>query len=335
LKAKLTPEEKQLIEKIPTSDLTAYDFYLRGMSYLRKNNINDLKTALKYFDLAIDKDPTFATAYVGKSMTWRTLQGMGDVQFVEGAPKAMAAIMRANELDSASVEVQCQLAALKFVQMWDWKGAESEFKKAIAINPNYPEAHRLYSLLMNAVGRPKEAMKQIDIALKLDPLNPLINSSYGYDLIYVNRYDKALSVFQDILKMNPINLTALSNLPVVYHLLGKYKEGFESWKLYYNTVYKNFANVFDEGYDKGGYAGALNLEADTLAAQSKTAYFLPTEIAILYAYAGNKKRALDMLERAYDVHDQNLYTLHWPMFDCLQSEPRYQDLCRKMNLPSE
>jgi hypothetical protein len=71
LKAKFTPEEKQLIEKIPTTDLAAYDSYLKGVSYLRKNNINDLKTALRYFGLAIDKDPKFALAYVNTSLTWR------------------------------------------------------------------------------------------------------------------------------------------------------------------------------------------------------------------------------------------------------------------------
>jgi tetratricopeptide (TPR) repeat protein len=178
-------------------------------------------------------------------------------------------------------------------------------------------------------------MEQIDLALKLDPLNPLIKVSYGIDLIYVHKYDKALSVFQDALRMNPSDQYAINNIPVAYHLLGKYKEGFESWKLYYNTVFKDFANVFDKGYAKGGYPGALNLEADTLVVQSKTAYFLPTEIAILYACAGNKKRALDMLERAYDVRDPNLVGLRYPIYDCLRDEPRYQDLCRKMNLPYE
>jgi tetratricopeptide (TPR) repeat protein len=135
--------------------------------------------------------------------------------------------------------------------------------------------------------------------------------------------------------MNPSDWVAISNIPVAYHLLEKYKEGFESWKLYYNTVYKDFVHVFDQGYAKGGYSGALNLEADTLVAQSKTAYFLPTEIAILYASAGNKKRALDMLERAYEVRDPNLVALRYPIYDCLRNEPRYQDLCRKMNLPYE
>src|SRR5664280_2028729 len=328
----ITPEEKQLIEKIPTTDLEAYDLYLKGLSYLRKNNVNDLKTALMYFELAIEKDPKFALAYVGKSTTWSWLIQFGDVQSGEAAPKAMAAVMRAIELDSTIAEAQCQLADLKLYEMWDWNGAESGFKKAIALNPKYADAYKGYAKVLIYMGRMKEGMEQIDLALKLDSINPNIKSSYGLDLIWVHKYDKALSVLQDVLKISPSNQIAISNIPVAYHLLGKYKEGFESWKFFYNTVYKDFVNVFDKGYAKGGYIGALNLEADTLAAQLKTLYILPTEIAILYACAGNKKRALDMLEVAYEVRDPNLAALRYPIYDCLRNEPRYQDLCRKMNL---
>jgi TolB-like protein len=335
LKATITPEEKQLIEKIPTTNLEAYDLYLKGLFYLRKNNVNDLKTALRYFELAIEKDPNFALAYVGKSTTWSWRIQFGDVQSGEAAPKAMAAVMRAIELDSTIAEAQCKLADLKLYEMWDWKGAESDYKKAIALNPKYADAYKGYAKVLIYMGRMKEAMEQLDLILKLDSLDPNIKSSYGLDLIYFHKYDKALSVLQDVLKMSPKNQIAISNIPIAYHLLGKYKEGFESWELYYNTVYKDFVNVFDKGYAKGGYIGALNLEADTLAAQLKTAYILPTEIAILYASAGNKKRALDMLERAYDVRDPNLVGLRYPIYDCLRDEPRYQDLCRKMNLPFE
>ena len=335
LKATITPEEKQLIEKIPTTNLEAYDLYLKGLFYLRKNNVNDLKTALRYFELAIEKDPNFALAYVGKSTTWSWRIQFGDVQSGEAAPKAMAAVMRAIELDSTIAEAQCKLADLKLYEMWDWKGAESDYKKAIALNPKYADAYKGYAKVLIYMGRMKEAMEHLDLVLKLDSLNPNIKSSYGLDLIYFHKYDKALSVLQDVLKMSPKNQIAISNIPIAYHLLGKYKEGFESWELYYNTVYKDFVNVFDKGYAKGGYIGALNLEADTLAAQLKTAYILPTEIAILYASAGNKKRALDMLERAYDVRDPNLVGLRYPIYDCLRDEPRYQDLCRKMNLPFE
>jgi tetratricopeptide (TPR) repeat protein len=288
-----------------------------------------------YFELAIDKDPKFALAYVGISSTWYQHIQLGDVEPRNGAPKALEAVRRAIELDSISAEARRQLAVLKLFEMWDWKGAEADCKKIIAQNPNYADAYRAYAYVLVITGRTKEAMEQIDQALKLDPINPGIKFSYANDLIFVHKYEKAISVLNDILRINPSDWYAIGNIPVAYHLLGKYKEGFESWKLYYNTVYKDFVHVFDQGYAKGGYSGALNLEADTLVAQSKTAYFLPTEIAILYASAGNKKRALDMLERAYEVRDPNLVGLRYPIYDCLHNEPRYQDLCRKMKLPYE
>ena len=129
------------------------------MSYLRKNNVNDLKTALKYFELAVEKDPKFALAYVGKSTTWRGLIQFGDVQSGEAAPKAMAAVMRAIELDSTIAEAQCSLADLKLYEMWDWKGAESGFKKAFALNPNYADAYKGYAKVLIYTGRMKEAME--------------------------------------------------------------------------------------------------------------------------------------------------------------------------------
>jgi hypothetical protein len=84
---------------------------------------------------------------------------------------------------------------------------------------------------------------------------------------------------------------------------------------------------------KADYASILNLEADTLVAQSKTKLILPAEIALIYACVGNKERAMDLLDRAYEMRDPNLNLLLHPGYDSLRNKPRFQDLCRKMNLP--
>jgi hypothetical protein len=125
----------------------------------------------------------------------------------------------------------------------------------------------------------------------------------------------------------------LGNLPEAFHMVGKYKEEFEAWKSYFTTSFKDFVHVFDLVNTKADYASILNLEADTLVAQSKTKLILPTEIAFVYACAGNKDLAMDMLDRAYEVHDPNLNCLLHPGYDSLRSEPRFQALCKKMNLP--
>ncbi|MCX6254465.1 MAG: hypothetical protein NTV31_08325 [Bacteroidia bacterium] len=333
LTAVITPQEKQLIEKTPTADLAAYEDYLQGRFYWGKFTQNDLDVALQYFEQAKEKDPDYALAYAGICGVWYQRQQMGFVSPAEATPKATAAITKALELDSTLTEVHYTLGMMNMNIIWDWKGSESEFKKAISLNPNYADAHASYSNFLIIVGRPEESIEQIKLALKLDPYNIMSKALYGITLLFTRSYDDAITTFQDVLKIEPNNALALSNLPLALHMIGKYEEEIDPWKSYYSSSFKNFVHVFDQGYAKAGYVGALNLEADTLVAQSKTTYFNPTEIALLYACAGNKKRALDMLESAYEVHDPNMPYLLNPVFDILRNEPRFRDLTRKMNLP--
>ena len=333
LKAVIKPQEKNLIEKIPTKELEAYDAYLKGQFYWRKLTKNDLETALQYFELAKEKDQEYALAYAGISDVWIALQQMGYASPDEAGPKAMEAIMKALELDSTLAQVHYSLALVRYASEWDWESGESEFQKTFAINPNYAEAHSYYSHLLNMVGRSKEAMEQIEIALKLDPHNPLLKSMYGVDLSFVNRFDEAISVSLEALKMDPTNPVAFTALTVAYHSTGRYDEALESWKSYCCNTYKGIVHSFDQGYTKAGYIGALSFEADALAAQSKTNFVMPSDIAVTYALIGNKELAIKWLETAYEVHDPGLPYLLLPVFDSLRDDPRFQEIARKMNLP--
>jgi tetratricopeptide (TPR) repeat protein len=329
----ITPQEKQLIEKIPTDNLEAYNDYLQGIFYWRKFTPSDQEIALHYFEQAIEKDPKFAIAYAGISSVWVRRGVIGSVSAEEATPKAMAALTKALELDSTRAEVYRSLATIQMLQKWDWKGAESSFKKAIALNPNYAEAHILYGFFLKTVGRMKEAIEQDELALKLDPLNVSFKAQYGFTLLFSRRYEEAITIYQKVLKTDPENMFVLSNLPEAFHMVGKYKEEFEAWKSYFTTSFKDWVHVFDQVNAKADYASILNLEADTLVAQSKTKLILPTEIALIYACAGNKERAMDLLDRAYEMRDPNLNLLLHPGYDSLRNEPRFKALCKKMNLP--
>src|SRR4030065_1096852 len=153
LKAVITPQEKDLIEKIPTKELEAYDAYLKGQFYWRKLTKKDLDTALQYFELAKEKDPKYALAFAGICDVWIGRQQMGFASPSEAGPKAFEAVMKALELDSSRPEVHYTLAIMKTWGMWDWKGGESAFIKAIGLNPNHAEAHAYYSHLLNIVAR--------------------------------------------------------------------------------------------------------------------------------------------------------------------------------------
>jgi TolB-like protein len=333
LEAVITPQEKQLIEKIPTLNPKAYEAYLKGVFFYRKNPPDYIDSAMYYFELAKEIDPKYALAYNGICDVWLGSVGYLNVTPAEAIPKATAALTKALELDSTQAEGYTSLAFIKTNVNWDWKGGESSLKKAIALNPNYAYAHARYANFMIIAGRMKEAIEQNELALKLDPLNLSCKAGYGLILLFSRRYDDAITTFQEVLNTDPANELALGNLPEAFHQIGKYEEEMEAWKAYYHHIFKNFVHVFDQGYAKAGYVGALNLEADTLVAQSKTNYINPVEIALIYACAGNKKRVMDMLERAYEVHDPSTPYLLYPVFDSLRNEPRFQELALKMNVP--
>jgi TolB-like protein/lipoprotein NlpI len=333
LKVVITPGEKQLLDKTPTANMAAYEAYLQGKFYLRKFTQNNLDLSLKYFEQAKEIDPDYALAYAGICYVWFERQQMGFTLPAEAIPKSMAALTKALELDSTCVEVHFALGNINKNFKWNWKSSESEFKKTIELNPGYAEAHATYSNLLIIMGRFDKAIEQGELAYKLDPLNPLCIALYGITLLFSYRYEDAINILREALRMDPNNPLALANLPLALHMLGRYEEEIEPWKTYFKSTFNDFTHVFDQGYARGGYSGALNLEADTLVAQSKTNYINPFEIAVLYACTGNRKRTLDMLENGFEVKDSNMPYINSPVFDFLHNEPRFMELVRKMNLP--
>jgi len=206
LNAVINPEEKQLIEKIPTDNLEAYEAYLKGQFFLYKSYYpyyNNLDSALKYFEKAKDIDPAYAQAYAGICDVWAFKQQGLTVTAADGNAKSMAAIMKAIELDSTISEVQYSLAHKRTWGLWDWEGAETAFKKSISLNPNNAIAHAVYSNLLIFVGRPEEAMEHIELALKLDPMNTIILLFYSLDLIALGKFDEAIEDYNRVIAMKP------------------------------------------------------------------------------------------------------------------------------------
>jgi TolB-like protein len=331
----LTADELTRLSSARQVNSESYDAYLKGKFNHYKANLNDLDTAMLYYELAIEKDPDFALAYAGIAGVWLWRQQLHLASPDEAGPKIMGAIERALELDNTLAEAHQQLASMHVWGRFDWKAGEEAFKKAITINPNYVEAHAYYSHLLRILGRPEEATEHIELALKLDPHSLLIKTFYSQDLFSRRQYDDCISICREVLEKNPTMLLTTGLLYKALYLTGRYEEAFEFIKLDFSKRdrFKDFDHVFDQ-YEKLGFAGTLNLEADTLLAQSKSKFLHPSDLIDLYLMAGNKERALDCLEQAYEMHDPNMpYIATAPILDSLRDEPRFQELLRKMNLP--
>jgi TolB-like protein len=336
LNARITPQEKKLIEKLPTDNLEAYEAYLKGQFYLNKFTPSDLDSAMQYFELAKKTDPKYAVAYTGICDVWSYRQQWGLITPAEGNPRSMQAVMKAYVLDSNNAVVQYTLASKKVWGMFDWAGGETGFKKSISLNPNNAMTHAVYSHLLNLTGRPEEAMGQIDIALKLDPMNPFITTFYGIDLYMTRKYDEAIKAYNDALNLSPGYPFTLTNLWLAYQAAGRTEEAYATLKFFWSMFDPQLVKSLEQGYLKDGFKGALLLLADRLVelwTNNPNQFFAPTDIASLYSLANETDKALNLLERAYNSRDPNIPYLLFPTYDNLRNNPRFQDLCRRMNLP--
>jgi TolB-like protein len=330
LKSAITPDVKQLINKRPTNNMAAYDAYMMGLFYYWKLSKDDMETAMQYFELAKERDPGFALAYVGIGRVWRGLQQLGIVRVSEGAPQAETAVKKALELDSTYSEVHHLLGGIKTWTMWDWEGGEASYRKALELNPKNADTHSSFSHLLNVLGRSDEAMKHIAIALDLDPINSKIQTFYGVDLLFVRRYNDAVEAFKKALNLNPSQVAVDYIIPSLF-FAGREGEAIEMLKKFWND--QEFLNAIDDGYNEGGFQGAMKKLADVRAERSKTMYIAPYGIAHQYALAGDINNAIHWLEKSYEEHDPNLPYLLLPTFDKLRDDPRFQEIARRMNLP--
>jgi TolB-like protein len=337
IRVQLSPQEQARLARSQTVNPDAYEAYLQGRFHAAKLSPADLDTALKYHELALEKDPNFAPAYAGIAFVWGGRQQMGTVPPKEAGPRARAAIARALELDSASEEVQYALGAFKAWVEWEWQEADAAFRRALDINPNYAEAHSAYSHLLHIVRRPEEAMAEIERAIELDPHNPMFQAFYCINFNLVGRYDDAMAQCRDALRTAPNNFVAHTGLLAALHQKGMYEQALEHARARL-AIYggPEVQAALDRGYAVAGYRGAMALVAETLVAQSRRAYVSPIDIAEYYAYAGNKDQTLDWIEKGLDAREPNTPYIHIvPLFASLRNEPRFGEVLRRMNIPPE
>src|SRR2546425_10059278 len=189
LRLKVSGQERGLVKHYTDSN-EAYQLYLKGRFYWNKRTDEGMQKSLEYFQQAIEKDPTFGLAYSGLADTYDLLgapDAGGTTSPNEAMPKAKAAALKAIEIDGTLAEPHVSLAHVKYYYDRDWPGAEREFKRAIELNPNYPQAHHWYALYLVWTGRTNEGLPEIRRAQELDPLSLPVNMTVGWLLCDANR----------------------------------------------------------------------------------------------------------------------------------------------------
>lgn len=335
LALKLLPAEQARLANVRPVNPEAYEAYLKGLQRWYNLTLADVDAALQYFALALDKDPAYALAHVGVSLVWVGRQQMGVTPPHEAGPKAKASALKALELDDSIVEAHYALALVKAWTDWDWPGAETAFKRAIALNPSFPDVAAFYSHYLHIMRRPDEAMAEIERAVALDPFNELFRAFYAIDLVMVRRYDEAVVQARAVLRTVPNHGVGLNALWLAFSLMGREDEACSAAKAYLTMMYddRTVADALDSGLAEGGYRQAMKRAAEIVAARCRTSFASPFDVTQLYVAAGENSQALDWLEYGCDVHDPNTPYVGALPFDGLRSDPRYQALLRRIGLP--
>ena len=338
MNAQVTSEEKSRLSSSRETTPEAYEAYMRGWYHARKGTDADRAKAHEYFEKAIEKDPNFALAYASLAVSrahggfFRAGTGPLDAhtQTREWAKKAL-------ELDDTLAEAHTALAWIE-MDDWNWMGAEQEFRRAIELNPNLPVARTWYAQFLSCMRRFEESLAQAEIARRLDPVSPDTSLHSAEPYLSAGRVDEAIESYRKALELEPTYHVAHHNLARAYIEKGMYQQAIEELEKGMALGARDSLSlgVLAHAYGKAGRRQeALKLVNELLQRPNREHVPPLRPLAIAYSGLGDKHKAFACLETAYEHRTGALFELNsQPLYAPLRTDPRFQDLVRRIGLPS-
>jgi tetratricopeptide (TPR) repeat protein len=252
-------------------------------------------------------------------------------------PQARAAAVRALEIDEDLSEAHLVLASIRWQFEWDWEGAGRAFERAIDLKPGNAAAHATYAMYLASLGRFEEASREIERALALDPLSVVSHDVRTFVLYFSRRFDEVPEQSRKLLELSPTSPAGHFGLASTYHQKGQHSEAWAMQAKGFAAIgFGDAAEAMERGHQAAGYSGAMREGALALAERRRIHHFSALWIALLFAFAEEKETALRWLETAVEERDQFLpFARVAPYWDSLRSDPRFQDIVRRMGFPSE
>ena len=329
------PEAAQLASHRPIVP-QAYEAYLKGRFEIEKRTPEGITAAVRFYREAIAADPTYAAAWAGLAdglLNTDTYQIRPPAEVI---PEAKAAAQKALELDDQLAEAHASLAAIRFYHL-EWEGVESEFQRAIALNPGYATAIHWYALTLAATGHKQESITEIKLARDIDPRSLIINANVGWCYYLAGDPDHAIEAEKATLRLDP-------GFVVAHGYLG---QAYLQKKMYYQAIaeFQEHGVAVAERYvtkgrtrlricASGKTEQAREILQEFLLAPSGT-YISPYAWAMLYAGMDRKEDAVEWLERGYEERNARMVNLAvHPMFVFLRGDAGFEKLLARMNVPA-
>jgi DNA-binding winged helix-turn-helix (wHTH) protein/TolB-like protein/Flp pilus assembly protein TadD len=322
--------------KRPTENVEAYQLYLKGRYLWSKKD--GITKAVKYFEQAILIDPKYAQAYSGLADCYLALSEFSVIPREEGYSKATSAAEQAVLLDPGLSEAHTTLGFIRLTRDWDYISAEREFKRAIELDPNDATAYQFYGVYLLAVGQTDAAIAQTRRALQLDPLSILNNSQLARCLYLARRYDETIEQSRKTLELDSTSSSSLVYLGQSYAHKGMFAEATAELQksLEMSNGRAEMKSALGYVYAVSGRTNEAQQLINELAGLNRESSFVSYHIAAIHAGLGEKEQALTWLEQAYQERDifMGVRLKTDPKLDSLRSDPRFQNLLRRVGLTS-
>jgi TolB-like protein/Tfp pilus assembly protein PilF len=333
IQIKLTPHEKRRLDSDEMRSINpqAYELYLRGRHFWNRRTEEGMRKSIECFEQALRYQPSFAAAYDGISDAHTMLACRGMTPAVESFHKAKAAARQAVQIQPELGEGYASLAHVR-LHDWDWIGLESDFRRAAELAPGYAIAHYWYAEYLMAMDRTGEAIRRVQHAWELDPLNSVINASIGMIRYLAHDYDGALDALRRGLEIDPTHYVSHLRVGLVYLQKNLPNEAVDAMRQ---------AVTHSRGSTEAlaGLAQAHGVAGDKVTMQrimqeldeSGHRHVSPYNVARVYGAIGDKQRSLEWLERAYREHNPDLIELtREPSFASLRSNAKFRELTERI-----
>ncbi len=335
IRIKLEPGERTRLNQGHTINPEVLEACLKGRFYYEKLSVPGFKEAVNYYQRALAQDPAYAPAYVGLAASYKELGVWGALPAKEAASQATDSVEKALARDNTLGDAHAVLGHIHFLWDWDWTGAEREYKRALELGHTSTDTRIQYAVYLSAMGRHDDAVAEMREAHAFDPVSHPTNGLLGVVYYWARRFDEAIDQFQKTVALYPDSAVDHRYLGRCYELTQTYQEAMEQY-LKENTLdgaSKEELTIFRQAFLKSGMNGFLREELKSAIAPSNGHYLDAYSVAELYARLGERDQALQWLDKGYQERSHNMAFIKIePMLDSLHSDPRFQNLLRRMRL---
>jgi eukaryotic-like serine/threonine-protein kinase len=337
LKVTLRAEKQEPLVKAGTTNLEAYQLYLKGRFHMNKRTPDGYVEAVEYFQQAVDKDPVYAMAYTGLAEAYTQMAFMNVFPPKEMMPKAKAAAVKALELDNSLADPHVALGYASFGYDWDWVAAEKHFERAYALSPKGLIYHIYVPLYLGSLGRFEEALVLANRAAELDPASPSASHLLAVQYFMARKFDQAIQECRRTLVMAPDLFLLYVVLAQAYAGKGMYREAMAEL----DKAPAMCRNIPSVAGIRGYVHGLLGERSEALQiieqfkAISKQRYMPGFYIALIYAGLGDNGQAFAWLEKSVEERFVRLaYLAREPLWDPIRSDPRFAGIVRRVGIPA-